>query len=184
MFPQTYVGMNQTGLDLAMELAQPTRRVTTRALNCNCPEDLGPFVEDARVGCIDLTFPDHGCLQRHLLETFSNEAMGQCMFCGSASMVQTEMTLVNSSQILVVSVNRVRIISATRAAEITDEFQVPDTLQVPTLLGRKPYKLVAAVQHSGSAGSGHYVSNLRLADGSYIKVDDAKPIVPAAENAV
>ena len=176
--------MNQAGLELAARVAQPTQRVVSRAQNCNCPEDLGPFTEESTIAVVELVFPDQGCLQRRLFDSFDSEAMGQCAFCGTPSMVRRTVVLSNPSQVLVLSVNRVRIISRGRVGVNTDEFLVPDILEVPTLQGLKPYKLVAAVQHSGSASSGHYVSHLKLPSGAYIKVDDDKRIVPSPENAI
>ena len=67
-----------------------------------------------------------------------------------------------------------------------DQFDVPDTITVPTLdSGPKEYRLVSAIEHQSRGGSGgHYVAHLKW-NNNFVVVNDARAIEfsPQSRNA-
>ena len=85
---------------------------------------------------------------------------------------------------LVLTVNRVRLVG-NRTEANQEQFDVPDTITVPTLdSGPKKYRLVSAIEHQSRRGSGgHYVAHLKR-NNNLVVVNDARAIEFSPPNAI
>lgn len=105
--------------------------------------------------------------------------------CGETECVESNTLFKTLPKVLMVHLKRFKQLNTVfgdskdelKCSKIDSLVDYPEIWPVDSLEGKKDYKLVSVIQHSGTPGGGHYVANVLGSEGKWWRADDSSAAV-------